>query len=163
VKRRSHVDGIGWWLLALSVFAAGCASTPPPPGCRYFSRPRARPRSAPSITSTKRPMALRWVSPAFASASPGGPGVADRDELLELRHRLSARDQVQPALDLSRQAIVYFSQVDRALGFSSVLAGASRLGQPDISDLTVEEIARLAATRRLQAIDVTRAACSIAS
>ena len=132
--KHPHVDGIGWWHLALSVFAAGCASTPPPPGCRYFSRPRARPRAAPSITSTKRPMASRWVSPAFASASPGGPGparhrdlpAADRDEILELRHRLSARDHVQPALDLSRQMIVYFSHVDRALGFSSVLAGASR-------------------------------------
>jgi esterase/lipase superfamily enzyme len=66
-----------------------------------------------------------------------------------------ARDHVQPALDLSRQVIVYFSQVDRALGFSSLLAGASRLGQPDIADLSVEEIARLAADPTLQAIDVT--------
>ena len=30
-----------------------------------------------------------------------------------------ARDHVQPALDLSRQVIVYFSTADRALGFSS--------------------------------------------
>jgi esterase/lipase superfamily enzyme len=66
-----------------------------------------------------------------------------------------ARDHVQPALDLSRQVIVYFSRIDRALGFSSWIAGASRLGQPDISDLTEEEIRRLAAEPRFQAIDVS--------
>jgi esterase/lipase superfamily enzyme len=66
-----------------------------------------------------------------------------------------ARDHVQPALDLSRQVIVYFSRVDRALGFSAMVAGVSRLGQPDISDLTVEELQRLAGDPRFQAIDVT--------
>ncbi len=55
-----------------------------------------------------------------------------------------ARDHVQPALDLATQVIVYFSQIDRALGFSALLSGTSRLGQPDISDLTAEEIERLA-------------------
>jgi esterase/lipase superfamily enzyme len=66
-----------------------------------------------------------------------------------------ARDHVQPALDLSRQVIVYFSRIDRALGFSAMIAGVSRLGQPDISDLTVEELQRLAGDPRFQAIDVT--------
>jgi len=66
-----------------------------------------------------------------------------------------ARDHVQPALDLSRQVIVYFSRIDRALGFSSWIAGASRLGQPDLSDLTEEEIRRFAAEPRFQAIDVS--------
>ncbi|HKO67919.1 MAG TPA: alpha/beta hydrolase [Burkholderiaceae bacterium] len=66
-----------------------------------------------------------------------------------------ARDHVQPALDLARQVIVYFSQIDRALGFSSLLAGASRLGQPDISDLSVDEIQRLSSNSRFQAVDVT--------
>ena len=66
-----------------------------------------------------------------------------------------ARDHVQPALDLARQVIVYFSRVDRALGFSALLAGTSRLGQPDISDLTVEEIQRFAAGTRFQAVDVS--------
>ena len=66
-----------------------------------------------------------------------------------------ARDHVQPALDLSRQVIVYFSTADRALGFSSMIAGVSRLGQPDISDLTVDELQRLGADPRFQAIDVT--------
>lgn len=67
-----------------------------------------------------------------------------------------AREHVQPALDLARQVIVYFSQIDRALGFSSLMAGASRLGQPDISDLSVDDIQRLASDPRFQAIDVTR-------
>lgn len=66
-----------------------------------------------------------------------------------------ARDYVQPALDLSRQVIVYVSRRDRALGFSTLVAGASRLGRPDIADLSVEEIERLAADPRFQAIDVT--------
>jgi esterase/lipase superfamily enzyme len=58
-----------------------------------------------------------------------------------------ARDQVQPALDLSRQVIVYFSTADRALGFSAMVAGVSRLGQPDISDLTVGSSSALPGTR----------------
>jgi esterase/lipase superfamily enzyme len=66
-----------------------------------------------------------------------------------------ARDHVQPALDLGRQVIIYFSRIDRALGFSSLIAGTSRLGRPDIEDLSVADIRRLAADPRLQAIDVT--------
>ena len=66
-----------------------------------------------------------------------------------------ARDHVQPALDLARQVIVYFSQIDRALGFSALLAGTSRLGQPNISDLTVEEMQRFASNTRFQAVDVS--------
>lgn len=66
-----------------------------------------------------------------------------------------ARDHVQPALDLARQVVVYYSRIDRALGFSTLIAGASRLGRPDVADLTVEEIRRLAADPRLQAIDVS--------
>lgn len=65
-----------------------------------------------------------------------------------------AREHVQPALDLARQVVIYVSQVDRALGFSTLLAGASRLGKPDIADLTVQDIKRLS-DPRLQAIDVT--------
>lgn len=61
---------------------------------------------------------------------------------------------MQPTLDLSRQVVIYFSQLDRALGFSTLLAGASRLGKPDIADLTIAEIERLSSPR-LQAIDVT--------
>jgi len=66
-----------------------------------------------------------------------------------------AREYVKPALDLSRQVIVYVSRLDRALGFSTLVAGASRLGRPDIKDLTVEELEILSADPRFQAIDVT--------
>ena len=66
-----------------------------------------------------------------------------------------AREHVPPTLDLARQVLVYFSRRDRALGFSALIAGASRLGQPHPSDLTVEEIRRLAAEPRFQAIDVS--------
>lgn len=65
-----------------------------------------------------------------------------------------AREHVTPALDLAQQVVIYFSRIDRALGFSSLLAGASRLGKPDIADLSVEDIRRLD-NPRLQAIDVT--------
>ena len=56
-----------------------------------------------------------------------------------------AREHVPPSLDLARQLIVYASRNDRALGFSSLIAGASRLGKPDIADLTPQELERLAA------------------
>src|SRR4029077_3678845 len=56
-----------------------------------------------------------------------------------------AREYVPPSLDLAQQLIVYVSRNDRAVGFSSLVAGASRLGRPDISDLTPEELERLAA------------------
>jgi esterase/lipase superfamily enzyme len=36
-----------------------------------------------------------------------------------------ARGYLQPALDLSRQVIVYMSRTDRALGFSTLVVGAS--------------------------------------
>lgn len=68
-----------------------------------------------------------------------------------------AREHVQPALDLARQVIVYFSRIDRALGFSALLAGASRLGDPDLEDLDELSVAELRKLQdpRLQAIDVT--------
>jgi len=66
-----------------------------------------------------------------------------------------ARDDVPPILDLAQQLIIYASRNDRALGFSSLIAGASRLGKPDIADLSPRELERLAADPRLQAIDVS--------
>ena len=66
-----------------------------------------------------------------------------------------AREYVPPIMDLARQSIVYMSRRDAALGFSSLAAGASRIGRPDVADLTREEIERLAADPRLQGIDVT--------
>ncbi len=66
-----------------------------------------------------------------------------------------AREYVTPALELSRQVVIYFSQTDRALGFSTLIAGASRLGRPDIADLSVEELQRLD-NPRLVAVDVTQ-------
>jgi esterase/lipase superfamily enzyme len=66
-----------------------------------------------------------------------------------------AREYMPPVMDLARQTIVYMSRNDAALGFSSVVAGASRLGRPDIADLTVQDIKRLAADPRFQAIDVS--------
>ncbi|HEX6239844.1 MAG TPA: alpha/beta hydrolase, partial [Polyangiales bacterium] len=68
-----------------------------------------------------------------------------------------AREHVQPSLDLAQQVIVYFSRIDRALGFSSLLAGASRLGDPDredLEELSVKELRQLQ-DPRFQAIDVT--------
>jgi esterase/lipase superfamily enzyme len=66
-----------------------------------------------------------------------------------------ARAYVPPIMDLAQQLIVYYSQLDSALGFSSLLAGASRIGRPAIEDLTFEDLQRLATDPRLQAIDVT--------
>jgi esterase/lipase superfamily enzyme len=66
-----------------------------------------------------------------------------------------ARQDVPPILDLAQQLIIYASRNDRALGFSSLIAGASRLGKPDIADLSPRELERLAADPRLQVIDVS--------
>jgi esterase/lipase superfamily enzyme len=66
-----------------------------------------------------------------------------------------AHEHVPPILDLAQQLIIYASRNDRALGFSSLIAGASRLGKPDIADLSPREVERLAADPRLQAIDVS--------
>ena len=66
-----------------------------------------------------------------------------------------ASDFVPPALDLAEQVIVYASRNDRALGFSSLIAGASRLGRPDIKDLTQAEVERLGADPKLQFIDIS--------
>jgi esterase/lipase superfamily enzyme len=66
-----------------------------------------------------------------------------------------ASKHVPAVLDLSRQTIVYFSRRDAALGWSTLIAGASRLGKPDIQDLSVEEIERFAENPGFQAIDVT--------
>jgi esterase/lipase superfamily enzyme len=66
-----------------------------------------------------------------------------------------AREYVTPALELSKQVVIYFSQADRALGFSTLIAGASRLGKPDIADLSVDELRRLD-NPRLVAVDVTQ-------
>jgi len=66
-----------------------------------------------------------------------------------------AREYVPPSLDLAEQLIVYISRNDRALGVSSLIAGASRLGKPDIADLTPRELERLAADPRLQVVDVS--------
>jgi esterase/lipase superfamily enzyme len=66
-----------------------------------------------------------------------------------------AGEYMPPVMDLARQTIVYMSRNDAALGFSSLIAGASRLGKPDIADLTVQDIQRLAADPRFQAVDVS--------
>jgi esterase/lipase superfamily enzyme len=66
-----------------------------------------------------------------------------------------AREHVPPALDLARQLVIYISRKDRALGLSTLVAGASRLGRPDIADLTAADLERLAAQPRLHVVDVT--------
>ncbi len=64
-------------------------------------------------------------------------------------------DYLPPTLELARQVIVYASRADRALGFSSLIAGASRLGRPDVGDLSAADLERLASDPRFQVVDVT--------
>lgn len=66
-----------------------------------------------------------------------------------------ASEYVPPAADLAQQLIIYASRNDRALGFSSLIAGASRLGRPDINDLSTAELERLSAEKGLQVIDIS--------
>jgi esterase/lipase superfamily enzyme len=69
--------------------------------------------------------------------------------------KIFSREYLPPIMDLAQQTIVYVSRNDAALGFSTLLAGTSRLGRPDIADLTVEDLQRLAADPRLQVVDVS--------
>jgi len=69
--------------------------------------------------------------------------------------KIFSREYLPPIMDLAQQTIVYVSRTDAALGFSTLLAGTSRLGRPDIADLTVEDLQRLAADPRLQVVDVS--------
>src|SRR5262249_55139703 len=64
-------------------------------------------------------------------------------------------EHVPPILTLAQQLIIYASRNDRALGFSGLIAGASRLGRPDVNDLSPREVERLAADPRLQVVDVS--------
>ena len=66
-----------------------------------------------------------------------------------------ASEHVPAVQDLAKQTIIYFSRNDAALGFSSLIAGASRLGRPDVNDLSVSEIERLASDPNFQAINVS--------
>jgi esterase/lipase superfamily enzyme len=67
-----------------------------------------------------------------------------------------AHEHVPPILDLAEQLLVYASRNDKALGFSSLIAGASRLGKPDVADLSPREMERLAALDpRFFTIDVS--------
>ena len=68
-----------------------------------------------------------------------------------------AEDQFPPIMDLATQVIGYVSKQDAALAFSAMVAGASRLGNPDDDDLTREDLARLAADPRFEVVDVTNA------
>jgi esterase/lipase superfamily enzyme len=65
-----------------------------------------------------------------------------------------AEDHLPGVMDLSRETIIYFSRKDAALGFSSIIAGASRLGRPNIDNLSVKDLRRLGG-EGIQAIDVT--------
>ncbi len=69
--------------------------------------------------------------------------------------KIFARDLVPPIMDLAKQTIVYVSRKDAALGFSWLVAGASRLGRPDIADLSVDELNRLGSDPRFEVIDIT--------
>lgn len=69
-----------------------------------------------------------------------------------------ALSHIPAILDVAQQTTIYMSRRDAALGFSSMVAGASRVGRPteeDFASLKPEDIERLAAATNLHAIDVT--------
>jgi esterase/lipase superfamily enzyme len=69
--------------------------------------------------------------------------------------RTFARDWMPPIMDLASQTIVYYSRRDAALWFSSIVAGASRIGRPNIEELSPRELERLGTDVRFQGINVT--------
>jgi esterase/lipase superfamily enzyme len=66
-----------------------------------------------------------------------------------------ARDWMPPIMDLASHTIVYYSRRDAALWFSKIVAGASRIGSPNIEELSVGELERLGSDQRFQGINVT--------
>ena len=66
-----------------------------------------------------------------------------------------ARDLMPPIMDLASQTVVYYSREDTALWFSSLLASASRLGRPNVAELSATELERVATAPRFQGINVT--------
>jgi esterase/lipase superfamily enzyme len=66
-----------------------------------------------------------------------------------------ARDWMPPIMDLASQTIVYYSRRDAALWFSSIVAGASRIGRPNIEELSPRELERLGNDQQFQGINVT--------
>ncbi len=66
-----------------------------------------------------------------------------------------AREHVPAIMDLAQQTTVYMSRGDAALGLSTLVAGTSRIGRPDINDLKVKDIENLSADPRLYGIDVS--------
>ncbi|GKS59335.1 hypothetical protein YTPLAS18_28620 [Nitrospira sp.] len=69
--------------------------------------------------------------------------------------RTFTREAFPPIKDMATQVLVYISKNDAALGFSSLMAGGSRLGNPKASELTREDLEALAADPRFEVIDVT--------
>jgi esterase/lipase superfamily enzyme len=51
-----------------------------------------------------------------------------------------ARDLMPPIMDMASQTVVYYSRRDRALWFSDLLAGASRIGRPNVKESLREGI-----------------------
>ena len=119
----------------IDVIAYSCGS---PLMAEALVRLRAR---FPDATSTELAARFRLGNVIF---------VASDIDLKKFAHR-----HLPPIMYLARQTIVYISQRDAALGMSSLLAGASRLGRPDVADLTARDLDRLAADPRLQVVDVT--------
>jgi esterase/lipase superfamily enzyme len=66
-----------------------------------------------------------------------------------------ARNHVPAIMDLAQQTTIYMSRGDSALGVSTLIAGVSRIGRPEVEDLSVKEIQQLAQDPRLHGIDVT--------
>jgi len=75
-----------------------------------------------------------------------------------------AQVHIPAILDVAQQTTIYMSRRDAALGFSSIVAGASRIGRPkeedfragpDSASLKPEDVERLAAATNLHGIDVT--------
>jgi len=66
-----------------------------------------------------------------------------------------ARDDVPAIMDLAQQTTAYMARDDAALGFSTFLAGSSRIGRPDVAELDTKDIENFAADPRLHGIDVT--------
>ncbi|BFU96430.1 MAG: conserved exported protein of unknown function [Nitrospira sp.] len=66
-----------------------------------------------------------------------------------------ARDGFPVIRQLASQIIVYVSRKDEALGFSAFLARTSRVGRPNVKDLSQEQLDAFATDSTFEVIDVT--------
>ena len=66
------------------------------------------------------------------------------------------REQLEAITDVAQHVSLTVSSKDKALSWASMLQGSSRLGRPDVKELTPQDLEAVAKHKNLHVIDVSR-------